>query len=59
MVDCSVYFEPVPKRCHSPIAGINDDAAYGQRGERGMTHNDTIRFIVREWMEKNTYLPQS
>lgn len=26
-------------------------------GELGMTRNDTIRFIVREWMEKNTYLP--
>ncbi|TBA16312.1 CopG family transcriptional regulator [Rhizobium ruizarguesonis] len=26
-------------------------------GELGMTRNDTIRFIVREWMETNTYLP--
>ncbi|MGR9156034.1 CopG family transcriptional regulator [Rhizobium leguminosarum] len=26
-------------------------------GELGMTRNDTIRYIVREWMEKNTYLP--
>lgn len=26
-------------------------------GELGLTRNDTIRFIVREWMEKNTYLP--
>ncbi|OWO89365.1 CopG family transcriptional regulator [Rhizobium esperanzae] len=26
-------------------------------GELGMTRNDTIRLIVREWMEKNTYLP--
>ncbi|MGO8150447.1 CopG family transcriptional regulator [Rhizobium leguminosarum] len=25
--------------------------------ELGMTRNDTIRFIVREWMETNTYLP--
>jgi len=25
--------------------------------EFGMTRNDTIRFIVRELMEKNTYLP--
>ncbi|EJT01560.1 hypothetical protein [Rhizobium sp. CCGE 510] len=25
--------------------------------EFGMTRNDTIRFIVREWMEKNSYLP--
>ncbi|ARM89529.1 hypothetical protein RHEC894_CH03257 [Rhizobium sp. CIAT894] len=26
-------------------------------GEFGMTRNDTISFIVREWMEKNLYLP--
>lgn len=26
-------------------------------GELGLTRNDAIRFIVREWMEKNTYLP--
>ncbi|MBB3644463.1 hypothetical protein FHX14_000622 [Rhizobium sp. BK619] len=26
-------------------------------GEFGLTRNDTIRFIVREWMAKNTYLP--
>lgn len=25
--------------------------------ELGKTRNDMIRFIVREWMEKNTYLP--
>ncbi|PDS29318.1 CopG family transcriptional regulator [Rhizobium phaseoli] len=25
--------------------------------ELGITRNDAIRFIVREWMEKNTYLP--
>ncbi len=25
--------------------------------EFGKTHNDTVRLIVREWMEKNTYLP--
>ncbi|MBX4884105.1 CopG family transcriptional regulator [Rhizobium bangladeshense] len=26
-------------------------------GEFRKTRNDTVRFIVREWMEKNTYLP--
>ncbi|ACE90141.1 hypothetical protein AMC90_CH01090 [Rhizobium phaseoli] len=26
-------------------------------GEFGKTRNDTVRSIVREWMEKNTYLP--
>jgi hypothetical protein len=26
-------------------------------GRVGMTRNDMIRFILREWMEKNTYLP--
>ena len=25
--------------------------------EFGKTRNDTLRLIVREWMEKNTYLP--
>ncbi|XAZ24037.1 CopG family transcriptional regulator [Sinorhizobium sp. B11] len=25
--------------------------------EFGKTRNDTVRIIVREWMEKNTYLP--
>ncbi|MBY5869074.1 CopG family transcriptional regulator [Rhizobium leguminosarum] len=27
-------------------------------GELGTTRNDTISFIVREWMEKYTYLPE-
>lgn len=26
-------------------------------GELGLTRNDAIRYVVREWMEKNTYLP--
>lgn len=26
-------------------------------GEFGKTRNDTVRLIVREWMEQNTYLP--
>ncbi|PWI49892.1 hypothetical protein B5K03_33675 [Rhizobium phaseoli] len=26
-------------------------------GEFGVTRNDMIRYIVREWMEQNTYLP--
>lgn len=34
-----------------------EDALRDLAGEFGMTHNDTIRFIVREWMEKNTCLP--
>ncbi|MBB2709634.1 ribbon-helix-helix protein, CopG family [Rhizobium sophoriradicis] len=39
---------------------MDDDAEEALRnlaGEFGMTRNDTIRFIVREWLEKNTYLP--
>jgi len=39
---------------------MDDDVEEALRdlaGELGMTRNDTIRFIVREWMEKNTYLP--
>ncbi|TBD65698.1 CopG family transcriptional regulator [Rhizobium ruizarguesonis] len=34
-----------------------EDALRDLAGELGLTRNDTIRFIVREWMEKNTYLP--
>ncbi|MFW8587525.1 CopG family transcriptional regulator [Rhizobium beringeri] len=34
-----------------------EDALRDLAGEFGMTRNDTIRFIVREWMEKKTYLP--
>ncbi|ANL10271.1 hypothetical protein AMJ96_CH02622 [Rhizobium sp. N113] len=34
-----------------------EEALRDLAGELGMTRNDTIRFIVREWMEKNTYLP--
>ncbi|WSG95351.1 CopG family transcriptional regulator [Rhizobium johnstonii] len=39
---------------------MDDDVEEALRdlaGEFGMTRNDTIRFIVREWMEKNIYLP--
>ncbi|OWV87377.1 CopG family transcriptional regulator [Rhizobium sp. N122] len=39
---------------------MDDDVEEALRdlaGEFGMTRNDTIRFIVREWMEKNLYLP--
>ncbi|MBY3420360.1 CopG family transcriptional regulator [Rhizobium laguerreae] len=43
----------------SAVSMENDveDALRDLAGEFGMTRNDTIRFIVREWMEKNTYLP--
>lgn len=34
-----------------------EDALRDLAGELDMTRNDTIRFIVREWMETNTYLP--
>ncbi|MGM5009938.1 CopG family transcriptional regulator [Rhizobium sp. 969_B3_N1_2] len=34
-----------------------EEALRDLAGEFGMTRNDTIRFIVREWMEKNIYLP--
>ncbi|TAX37058.1 CopG family transcriptional regulator [Rhizobium leguminosarum] len=34
-----------------------EDALRDLAGEFGMTRCDAIRFIVREWMEKNTYLP--
>lgn len=31
-----------------------EDALRDLAGELDLTRNDTIRFIVREWMEKNT-----
>ncbi|ARO31725.1 hypothetical protein NXC14_CH03840 [Rhizobium sp. NXC14] len=34
-----------------------EEALRDLSGEFGKTRNDTIRFIVREWMEKNTCLP--
>ncbi|MGO7634434.1 CopG family transcriptional regulator [Rhizobium leguminosarum] len=34
-----------------------EEALRDLSGEFGKTRNDTIRFMVREWMEKNTYLP--
>ncbi|MGO7609352.1 CopG family transcriptional regulator [Rhizobium ruizarguesonis] len=34
-----------------------EEALRDLASEFGMKRNDTIRFIVREWMEKNTYLP--
>ncbi|ANM10412.1 MULTISPECIES: ribbon-helix-helix protein, CopG family [unclassified Rhizobium] len=39
---------------------MDDDVEEALRdlaGEFGMTRNDMIRYIVREWMEKNLYLP--
>ena len=39
---------------------MDDDVEEALRdlaGEFGMTRNDTIRYIIREWLEKNTYLP--
>ncbi|ANL71137.1 hypothetical protein AMC83_CH01114 [Rhizobium phaseoli] len=34
-----------------------EEALRDLSGEFGKTRNDTVRLIVREWMEKNTYLP--
>ncbi|NDK53118.1 CopG family transcriptional regulator [Rhizobium laguerreae] len=34
-----------------------EEALRDLSGEFGKTRNDTIRLVVREWMEKNTYLP--
>ncbi|EJC66170.1 hypothetical protein Rleg5DRAFT_1877 [Rhizobium leguminosarum bv. viciae WSM1455] len=45
---------------NSSAVSMDDDVEEALRdlaGEFGKTRNDTIRFIVREWMEKNTYLP--
>ncbi|MBB2794435.1 UNVERIFIED_ORG: putative metal-dependent enzyme (double-stranded beta helix superfamily) [Rhizobium pisi] len=44
-----------------PAATIFDDeiedALQQVAGELGLTRNDTIRTIVREWLQQNTYLP--
>ncbi|MBB2674528.1 UNVERIFIED_ORG: hypothetical protein GGE44_004106 [Rhizobium esperanzae] len=34
-----------------------EEALRDLSGEFGKTRNDLVRFIVREWMEQNTYLP--
>jgi len=34
-----------------------EDVLRDLAGELDMTRNDTIGFIVREWIEKNTYQP--
>ncbi|MBY5447170.1 CopG family transcriptional regulator [Rhizobium leguminosarum] len=34
-----------------------EDALADLSSEFGVTRNDMIRYIVREWMEQNTYLP--
>jgi hypothetical protein len=34
-----------------------EEALRDLAGEFGKTRNDTVRLIVREWMEQNTYLP--
>ncbi|MBX4901673.1 CopG family transcriptional regulator [Rhizobium bangladeshense] len=45
---------------NSGSIAFDDDVEEALRdlsGDFGKTRNDTVRFIVREWMEKNTYLP--
>ena len=37
--------------------GDIEEALRDLSAEFGKTRNDTVRLIVREWMEKNTYLP--
>lgn len=34
-----------------------EEAVIDVSSELGLDRDDAIRFIVREWMEKNTYLP--
>jgi hypothetical protein len=34
-----------------------EDALQSIAGELGMTRNDMIRYIVKEWLETNAYLP--
>ncbi|MBB2795951.1 UNVERIFIED_ORG: hypothetical protein GGD58_004852 [Rhizobium pisi] len=45
---------------NSGSTAFDDDMEEALRdlaGEFGKTRNDTVRCIVRGWMEKNTYLP--
>ncbi|SCB59674.1 hypothetical protein GA0061105_10830 [Rhizobium aethiopicum] len=45
---------------NSGLIVFDDDVEEALRdlsSEFGKTRNDTVRFIVREWMEQNTYLP--
>jgi hypothetical protein len=45
---------------NSGSIALDDDIEEALRDlsdEFGKTRNDTVRLIVREWMEKNTYLP--
>ncbi|MBX4991403.1 hypothetical protein ABID08_003276 [Rhizobium binae] len=45
---------------NSSSIAFDDDVEEALRdlsGEFGKTRNDTVRFIVREWLEQNTYLP--
>jgi len=34
-----------------------EEAVRGLCRELGLTREDAIRYVVREWMEQNTYLP--
>lgn len=43
----------------APVSMEDDieEALRNLAGELGLTRNDTIKHIVREWLETNTYLP--
>ncbi|MBX5132542.1 hypothetical protein HJB80_07680 [Rhizobium lentis] len=34
-----------------------EDALRHVAGELGLTRNDTMKFVVREWLQQNAYLP--
>ncbi|MGR9178442.1 CopG family transcriptional regulator [Rhizobium leguminosarum] len=49
-----------PRLRNAGAVSMDDDVEEALRdlaSELGKARNDMIRFIVREWMEKNTYLP--
>ncbi|MGB8287518.1 hypothetical protein [Rhizobium ruizarguesonis] len=44
-------------RRRAPAKARSDPPSFHMNLELGMTRNATIRYIVREWMAKNSYLP--
>ncbi|MBY4589402.1 ribbon-helix-helix protein, CopG family [Rhizobium redzepovicii] len=59
--DLQIMLRRAALRLRNAVAvSMDDDVEDSLRdlaGELGVTRNDAIRFIVREWLETNAYLP--
>lgn len=59
--DLQIMLRRAALRLRNAVAiSMDDDIEEALRdlsAEFGLTRNDTIRLIVREWLEKNTYVP--